>query len=314
MSRAQKLLLVVAALIVGVVVVYVDTRVQRGKETATGSGVVSAVEARLAMAKKSKKLALVSQACPRMSCECAAVAGRQELDVDAHLEVLGVLAAASQMCPANAANAALHAEAVARLGDVDRSKSEAGQVLAKDPNSPYGLYALSLAAYRAGNLEEAMASAQRAIAAGRGATANLLAGLIAYNLGNFDVASSQFRSVLDSEPDDIEALFNLALVAQRQGRYTEAREGYLNVTRVDPSYKNARYNLAILAHSIGATDEANHHLAKFESMAQGDERVQKLKLLLATPPEQAPARATPPLSAAVGAAPAPAAPAVPSAR
>src|SRR5206468_2573390 len=73
--------------------------------------------------------------------------------------------------------------------------------------------------------------------------------------------------------------------AQRQNRYTDARELYLKVANLDPSHRNSRYNLAIMAHSVGANDEAQHHLAKFESIAPGDERIPKLRALLGTPVE-----------------------------
>jgi tetratricopeptide (TPR) repeat protein len=162
---------------------------------------------------------------------------------------------------------------------------------------------LSLVAYRSSALAEAMGQARRAVDAGRGATAHLLAGLIAYAQNDLDLSAKEFRAMLETEPDDLDALFNLALVAQRQNRYTEARELYLKVANLDPTHKNSRYNLAIMAHSIGANDEANHHLAKFESIAPGDERLPKLKALLASPGDPT-AVAVPAVTGAVGVAPA----------
>jgi tetratricopeptide (TPR) repeat protein len=254
------------------------------------------------MAKKPKKAALVAEACAKSACECAVVAGRHGLDIDAFTEVLAVLAVASQSCPASDAAAAIHAEAVARMGDSDRGKSEATQVLAKDPHNPFGLYALSLIAYRSSALADALNQARRAVDAGRGATAHLLAGLVAYAQNDLELSNKEFRAMLDTEPDDLDALFNLALVAQRQNRYTEARELYLKVATLDPTHKNSRYNLAIMAHAIGANDEANHHLTKFEAIAPGDERLPKLKALLASPSDPT-AGAVPAVTGAVGVAP-----------
>jgi tetratricopeptide (TPR) repeat protein len=304
MSPRQKVLLVIGAIVLGLIVVFVDMRLERGREKVAAPNVAHAIEARLDAAKKPKKAALVADACARGPCECAVVAGRNGLDIDAFTEVLAVLAIASQACPASDATAAIHAEAVARLGDGERGKSEAMQVLAKNPNDPFGLYALSLIAYRASSLPEAMTYARRAVDAGRGPTAHLLAGLIAYAENDFDLSSREFRAMLETDPDDLDALFNLALVSQRQNRYTEARELYLKVANLDPTHRNSRYNLAIMAHSVGADDEAKHHLAKFESIAPGDERIPKLKALLATPSDPG-AVAVPAVTGALGQVPHP---------
>jgi tetratricopeptide (TPR) repeat protein len=303
MSVRQKVLLVIGAIVLGAIVVFVDMKLEKRKETVAAPNVAHAIENRLNQAKKPKKAALVAETCARGACECAVVAGRHGLDVDAFTEVLAVLAVASQTCPASDAAAAIHAEAVARMGDDDRGKSEASQVLAKDPKNPFGLYALALVAYRDAAFAEATTQARRAVDAGRGATAHLLAGLVAYAQNDFDTAGREFRAMLETEPDDLDALFNLALVAQRQNRYTDARELYLKVANLDPMHKNSRYNLAIMAHSVGANDEANHHLAKFEAIAPGDERLPKLKALLASPSDPA-AVTVPAVSGAVGAAPA----------
>ena len=267
MNSRQKILLAIGAVVLGTIVVLVDMKLERKKETVAAPNVAKAIETRLTTAQKPKKAALVAAACARNACECALVAGRHGLDIDAFTEVLAVLAVASQSCPASDAAAAIHAEAVARMGDNDRGKSEASQVLAKDPNNPFGLYALSLVAYRSSSLPEATTYARRAVDAGRGATAHLLAGLVAFAQSDLDRSTQEFRAMLETEPDDLDALFNLALVAQYQNRYTDARELYLKVANLDPTHRNSRYNLAIMAHSVGANDEANHHLAKFESIS-----------------------------------------------
>jgi tetratricopeptide (TPR) repeat protein len=300
MNLRQKVLLAIGAVVLAIIVVLVDMKLEKRKETVAAPNVARAVEMRLTQAKKPKKAALVAEACAKNACECAVVAGRNGLDIDAYTEVLAVLAVAGQTCPASDASAAIHAEAVARMGDNDRGKSEASQVLAKSPNDPFGLYALSLVAYRSSSFGEATTFARRAVDAGRGATAHLLGGLIAYAQNDFDGAAREFRAMLETEPDDLDALFNLALLAQHQNRYTDARELYLKVANLDPTHKNARYNLAIMAHSVGANDEANHHLAKFESISPGDERLPKLKALLSSPADLAPPGA-PPIQGAVGA-------------
>ena len=290
MIRTPRILLV-TALVAGVIAVFAVVVWRRRKDVQTAPDVALAVVKRLEAAKKPERAALVASACKKDICACAGVAGRNGLDIDAHLEVLEVLAAAGASCPDNKETGGLHAEAVARLGDNDRATKEATQVLAQDPNNPFGLYAMSLVDYRMARPAQAMTQVSRAIDAGRGATAHLLAGLIASNQNDLEGAARHFRAMLKTDPDDLDGLFNLAMVAQRSKHYTEARESFLRVANLDPTHKNARYHLAILAHSIGADDEANHHMAKFESLAPGDKRIGELKTLLGSKPATAPPQA-----------------------
>ncbi len=71
----------------------------------------------------------------------------------------------------------------------------------------------------------------------------------------------------------------------------DAREAYLKVIQLDPMNLDARFNLGLLAHSIGADDEARHHLEKLKAMAPQDEWVARLTLTLNAPNPQGP---TPP--------------------
>ncbi len=83
MTRTQKVLLAIAALVLGAIVVYVDTRVQKKTQSVTVPNVAQAIATRLVAAKKPKKAALVTDACKASGCECAIVAGRNGLDIDA---------------------------------------------------------------------------------------------------------------------------------------------------------------------------------------------------------------------------------------
>ena len=87
--------------------------------------------------------------------------------------------------------------------------------------------------------------------------------------------------MLHDAPNDVPALYDLALVDQTENRYHAAREGYLRVLRLEPRNLDARYNLAVLTQSIGARAEAQHHVAEFEKVAPpGDTRAVALKQLV----------------------------------
>ncbi|HWP09633.1 MAG TPA: tetratricopeptide repeat protein, partial [Polyangiaceae bacterium] len=159
-------------------------------------------------------------------------------------------------------------------------------VLKKDNKDPHALCALGLGSYQAGALPVAVELLERAVKAGAGDGARTVLGLARYSLNDLAGARSAFQAILANEAQDIDATYNLALVAQKQDRYGEARRLYLTVLRANPKHRQARYNLALLAHSIGAQEEAQHHLALLEQVAPGDQMVVTLREALARPPER----------------------------
>lgn len=251
---------------------------------------------------------------PCLGAERAATRG---LDADLASEVLSLLDLSNKHCPTLTRLRGLRAEALTRAGQTDAGEREAGAVLKTTPNDAHALTARALGYWRSNRGAEALTQAQRAIDAGRGRSAYLLKGLIAYASKQLDVAEASFRALLELEPDDVEGVYNLALVQQQKNRYHAAREGYLRVLRLEPTRADARFNLALLAHSIGASDEAKHHLAKLRGLAASGAQVAKLEALLATPAGSArPTASSPGFSLVLGAhsAPRAAAPPQPSAR
>lgn len=261
------------------------------------------------------EVAAASAKGPCLGAERAAARG---LDGDLSNDVLALLGLMNQHCAELPALRGLHAEALTRAAQAEAGESEAVSVLKAAPGDPYALYARALGAWRGNRASEALGLAQRAIDAGRGATAYLLKGLIAYSSNQLEVAEASFRSMLELDPDNVEGVYNLSLVHHRQTRYRLAREGYLQVLRLQPAHTDARYNLALLAHSIGANDEAQHHLAKLRTISTDAAQLAKLEALLAVPAATAHTTASSPgFSLALGASsahgPAPSAPSAPSA-
>jgi len=221
-------------------------------------------------------------ACKRKDCECVESAARAGLDVDAGSEVLQLLTAAKN-CRFPAL-AGVRAEATARAGNTAEGQRLASEVLAKNDRNAHALTALGLIAYQGGAWPAAIQSLDRAMKAGAGDGAQALLGLARYYQNDLPGARTAFQAILASEPEDLEAKYNLGLVAQKQDRYGEARKLYLAVLRAQPGHLQARYNMAILAHSIGAEPEAQHHAALLEKAAPGSPMLTTLREALAKPP------------------------------
>jgi tetratricopeptide (TPR) repeat protein len=252
------------------------------------TGSIAPIEKRLSARHRGRALRAVRAACKERDCACVAKAVVAGLDVDAGKESLELFERA-KACQAGLPG--VHAEALARSARPGEGLAEAQQILARNPAEPHALTAYALALNRRGAHVEAAATARRAVAAGRGDGALFLLGIASLAANDLEAARQAFRKIVDSEPDDVDALYNLALTAQRQNRYGESRRHYLRVLKLVPKYAAARFNLGILAHSVGATAEARHHLEKLRQTAPEDAMVKDLERALAVPPANPPAQA-----------------------
>ncbi len=259
----------------------------RSKELELG-GAIGLIEKRVSARHRGRALRAVRAACKQTDCACVAKAAVAGLDVDAGKETLELFERA-KAC--QAALPGVHAEALARSARPGEGIAEAQQLLARNPEDPHALTAYALALSRRGAHVEAAATARRAIAAGRGDGAYFLLGIASLAANDLEAARQAFRKIVEAEPDDVDALYNLALTAQRQNRYGESRRHYLRVLKLKPKYTAARFNLGILAHSVGAAAEAHHHLEKLRQMAPKDAMVKDLERALAAPPPNPPAQA-----------------------
>jgi len=109
----------------------------------------------------------------------------------------------------------------------------------------------------------------------------LSAGIEALDTDDPEGAAALFREVLEHDPENVSATYDLALCADRLGHYHDAREGYLATLRLDRSYADARYNLALLTYRAGAFPEARHHTDELATIAPDDPRIGALRASLA---------------------------------
>jgi tetratricopeptide (TPR) repeat protein len=239
------------------------------------------VERKVRARHRSRALATVEHACKRRDCECVSTAAKAGLDVDAGTEVLALLDGAKE-CRGELSEA-MRAEALVRAD----AQAKASGALASS-RQPYAQTALALSLYRSNQLDAALVTVKRAIDGGRGDGATTLLGLIQYAAGDLAGARRAFSALLASEPEDLDALYDLALVAQKEGHYGESRKLYLAVLRANPKHQAARYNLGILAHSAGADAEARHHLEKLRAVDPKHPLVTDLEAALQAPPAHPP--------------------------
>lgn len=71
-------------------------------------------------------------------------------------------------------------------------------------------------------------------------------GLTQVEAGQYDEASATFQTVLDQDPDNINAWYNLGYVAQLTGDDATAVERYTTALTHNKDFAPALYNLAIL--------------------------------------------------------------------
>jgi tetratricopeptide (TPR) repeat protein len=88
------------------------------------------------------------------------------------------------------------------------------------------------------------------------AAATLDAALADHVAGRTEDARSKYQEVLESEPNNHLALYNLGLLAQTEGDTSAAEDFYRRALAVTPDFEPALFNLAIVRAQEGDSDEA----------------------------------------------------------
>lgn len=222
-------------------------------------------------------LALVDRCITTNPTHCVCLAKRSDLrrrsrDFEAALVDARL---ASTTCPTDASAQVALVVALVAQGDTTQAEQVAREALAQNPDAKLH-YALAVALEGQGRVQDATASAHRAVELGAGRDAQLLVAALAIVAGDLDAATTTLKTLVAASPNDAEARYNLALIADKKNDYNHAREGYLATLKADPTLVNARYNLALLTLRRGVIDEARHHARKFVEAAPGDPRIPEL--------------------------------------
>jgi tetratricopeptide (TPR) repeat protein len=299
----------VALLVAGLAVALgVVLYLRSGKADGSGpAGNGASVVEKLEAAGRPGPAKLAKEACTGgMTCACRQATAHAALDGDLHADALAELAA-DPACEKDPKSQGMEAEALARAGKQDEAVAKANEVLKASPEDPFATYALAHVAWSKGDVQTVLQQAPAAVRRGRGAPAHLLSSLLYFRTKAYEPAKVELQEMLKLDPNDIDALYNLALIAQIENHYREAREGYLKVLAIAPKHADSRYNLGIMTHSVGAIQETRHNLERLKEIVPADdERVKKLEALLAgPPPNPGQGMVLAPASAAPSAAPSP---------
>jgi len=116
---------------------------------------------------------------------------------------------------------------------------------------------LAMQQHGAGNLAEATAMYHQVLSAEPDNPFALhLLGVAAHQGGDQDTAFELIAKAVAIKPDFLEAFSNLELVLQELGRFDEATEAYAKALAINPDYADAHFNLGIALQSLGRPADA----------------------------------------------------------
>lgn len=114
-------------------------------------------------------------------------------------------------------------------------------------------------------------------ASGRMESADLFrVGENAYKAGLYSDAKKQFETLLETNPEHLDARFRLGNIAMLEGDRTSAREQYEHLLRVEPRYAKGHYNLALIY-----LQQAEDHFSFYTATAPDEDMNGRLIELLA---------------------------------
>lgn len=142
--------------------------------------------------------------------------------------------------------------------DFAAARRGAQSVLALDPQRPDSHFLVALVEFKAGRLEEARDSFQKAIAASPTpyAEAWFNLGLLERSADRHDAAIAAYQQALAAKPQYLAAINNLGLVYSDIERHAEAEAQFRRALELKPDYTSAWVNLARTHAASGRTDEA----------------------------------------------------------
>ena len=82
-------------------------------------------------------------------------------------------------------------------------------------------------------------------------------------------AAGAFLRTLEKRPDDVEALYNIALIQLESGDLRAARDLFLRVTRLQSDFLDAWVNLGVAEARLGRLDEAQKHFEHVLTLRPG---------------------------------------------
>jgi tetratricopeptide (TPR) repeat protein len=88
-------------------------------------------------------------------------------------------------------------------------------------------------------------------------------GTLSYEEGNLEDAITLFRHAVELHPDHMLSHFNLGSALEETGHDDQARRHLRRAVQLDPQHADAQYNLAFVCDKLGAYVEARRHWQKY---------------------------------------------------
>ena len=112
--------------------------------------------------------------------------------------------------------------------------------------------------------------------------ARLISAIQAEERGDLEAAVAAYASVLEAQPDCVEALNNLGAICFRAGQPQNAANFYLQALEYQPDYRPARLNLARTLSKLGQSEEADtHYLALLAQDSSLEIQIERLQQMIA---------------------------------
>ena len=149
-------------------------------------------------------------------------------------------------------------------GDLKGAAAAFEKVTEADPNNPDGWVNIGRCAVQEGDMARARTVIERALALSPDlARANFFYAKVLRSDGNYDGAAKRLRMVLAQYPRDRVALNDLGRILFLQRKYEEAVKVLESVLEVDPEDLQAHYNLMLCYNGLGNEKLAKEHQERY---------------------------------------------------
>ena len=163
-----------------------------------------------------------------------------------------------------------------------RGMSDAGAsaqaAMAADPEGIWPMIAMAHLRVHEGNADEAVALAQKALAAGGGAPASAALGHALQAKGDLQASETAFREAMAADPTSFAPVIGLASVLRRSGRAAEAEPLLQKVIDASPGAVEAYEEMARTKLALGRAQDALADASIAAAMSENDPEAQKLLL------------------------------------
>jgi tetratricopeptide (TPR) repeat protein len=159
-------------------------------------------------------------------------------------------------------------------GDVRGAEAAFRRVMAIDPDYPDGPVNVARAKIREGDVDAAIPLLEQALALSPGlARAHFFLGTSLRTLGLYDAALTHLEAARQQYPRDRVVLNEIGGIQFRQRRFDEAVRTSEEVLQIDPEDMQAHYNLMLSHQGAGRSDDAARERALYERF-KADESAQ----------------------------------------